>query len=175
MTFIVGEPIDARAVLREEGVTDHEAPDRNALDRAAHRVRHVMQAELDRHVRAHGDRPYDGRSLMASLRRARGKLASVLPTGWPIAFLRNERNRTRGPARNRVHAILRDFDLLAFYLPFGWPLLSLARTFRRPPYGYRGMSAAQKQEVQGTFIWHLSERPLPPRDGTAPPIPDLTD
>ncbi|HEX6534171.1 MAG TPA: 1-acyl-sn-glycerol-3-phosphate acyltransferase [Gemmatimonadaceae bacterium] len=164
MVFVVGDPIDARAVLREAGATDFDHPERAALDRAAHRVRLRMQASLDAAVAAHGRRPYDWRSLAAALRDARGKLASVLPTGWAATFVRNERDHFRRPARNWLHALLRDFDLLAFYLPFGWPLLSLARAFRRPPYGYRGMSRAEARERRGEFIWHLAERPLPARE-----------
>ena len=80
-----------------------------------------------------------------------------------MAFIRNERDHYREPARNRVSAVLRDSDLVAFYLPLGWPLLSLARRLRRPPYGYRGLSRRESQERQGNFIWRLSERPLPPR------------
>jgi len=63
--------------------------------------------------------------------------------------------------------VRRDLDLVAFYLPFGWPLLSLARRLRRPPYGYRGLSARESREAQGNFIWRLCERPLPPRPGRA--------
>ena len=163
LVFVVGEPIDARAVLRELGTTDYEQADRNVMDRAAHRVRRRMQAELDAGVAAYGARPYDWRSLWTELRRARGTLASVLPTGWAMAFLRNERDQHRPPARSRLHALLRDFDLIAFYLPFGWPLLSLARAFRRPPYGYRGLSRDEARERQGSFVWRLAERPLPPR------------
>jgi len=163
MTFVVGDPIDARELLRALGADDPDAPDRNVLDRAAHRVRKMMQAELDRHVATYGRRPYEGRSLLQALHAARGRLRHVLPTGWPLTFIRNERDHSRLPARNWLHAVLRDFDLIAFYLPLGWPLLSLARHLRRPPYGYRGMSARDAREQQGTFIWRLNERPLPPR------------
>jgi hypothetical protein len=71
------------------------------------------------------------------------------------------------PARNRLHRALRDLDLAAFYLPLGWPLLSLFRRLRRPPYGYRGLTRAERREAQGNFIWRLSERPLPPRPDRA--------
>ena len=163
MTFVVGDPIDARALLRAEGVTDFERPDRAPLERVARRIRLHMQAQLDREVILHGDRPYNWRSLVAALKRGRSRLARLLPTGWPVAFLKDERDRHRPPAHNRLHAFLRDIDLVAFYLPFGWPLLSLARKLRRPPYGYRGLSAAEARERQGAFLWRLSERPLPPR------------
>ena len=79
MTFVVGDPIDPWQVLHELGVPDHEEPDRSALDRAAHRVRKTMQAELDRLVARYGKRPYDWRSLAASLRAAKGCLAGSSP------------------------------------------------------------------------------------------------
>ena len=79
-----------------------------------------------------------------------------------LAYLRLERDRRRAPARNRLHALLRDWDLIGFYLPFGWPLLSLFRALRRPPCGYRGLSRDERRERQGNFLWRLSERPLPP-------------
>jgi hypothetical protein len=88
----------------------------------------------------------------------------VLPIGWPVTFLRQERDRRRAPARHRWHGWLRDWDLLFFYVPFGWPLLSLARAWRRPPYGYRGLTRDAARRQRGDFLWRLSERPLvPPR------------
>jgi hypothetical protein len=169
MTFVIGDPIDAWDVLHDAGVRDHEEPDRNAFDRAAHRFRSRMQAQLDANVAEFGRRPYNWRSLLTALRAARrqGMLRHVLPTGWPMTFIRNERDQHRPPARNRWHAALRDFDLWAFYLPLGWPLLSLFRWLRRPPYGYRGLNDHERRERQGRFIWRLSERPLPPRPDRA--------
>ncbi|MDE3052920.1 MAG: 1-acyl-sn-glycerol-3-phosphate acyltransferase [Gemmatimonadota bacterium] len=167
MTFVVGDPLDMRAVLRDAGASSYDDPDRNALDRAAHRVRRIMQSRLDALVAQYGKRPYAWRSLVASLRAARGRRWRALPTGWPVAFIRNERDHFRGPARNRLHAFLRDADLIAFYLPLGWPLLSLLRRIRKPPCGHRGLSAHDSREAQGTFVWRLSERPLPPRGDRA--------
>jgi 1-acyl-sn-glycerol-3-phosphate acyltransferase len=169
MTFVIGDRIDAWDVLHDAGVPDHADPDRNALDRAAHRFRKRMQAQLDANVAVYGRAPYGRRTLADAVKRAwhAGMLRHVLPTGWPMTFVRNERDRHRPPARNWVHEALRDFDLWAFYLPFGWPLLSLFRWVRRPPYGYRGLTQAERREVQGTFIWRLSERPLPPRPDRA--------
>jgi hypothetical protein len=138
----------------------------------ADKIRIRMQAELDQYAAVHGRRPWALRSLLPALRQAKGKLGTIFPWGWPLAFIRDERDRRRPPARNRLHAVLRDWDLIGFYLPFGWPLISLARAFRRAPYGYRGMSAAEVKEAQGNFLWRLSERPLPPRpraEGLAQP------
>jgi hypothetical protein len=42
---------------------------------------------------------------------------------------------SRVPAKSWLGGVLRDWDLLGFYLPLGWPLLSLTRRFRKPPYG----------------------------------------
>lgn len=165
LVFVVGEPIDVEGVMRDEGVTSLERPERQRLLSVAARVRSEMQRSLDGYVAEHGERPYNARSLLSALRRARGRLGRVLPIGWPVAFLRHERDRHRAPARGRLHAFLRDLDLAAFYLPFSWPLLSLARAFRRPPYGYRGVPAAAAAEQQGSYLWKLSERPLPPRAG----------
>lgn len=165
LTFVIGDPIDARAVLRDLGTTDYEHADRGVMDRAAHRVRRRMQAGLDAAVAEYGTHPYGWRSLLAALWSARGQILRVLPTGWALTFIRSERDLHRPSARNRIHAALRDLDLVAFYLPFGWPLLSLARWLRRPPYGYRGLTRAEARRRQGAYVWRLSERPLPPRSG----------
>jgi 1-acyl-sn-glycerol-3-phosphate acyltransferase len=163
LVFVVGEPLDVGALVRDAGITNLAEPPRAGLKRVAGQIRRRMQAELDGLVARHGTSPYDFRSLVRALREAGGTVGRLLPIGWPVAFLKAERDRRRPPARNRLHAILRDWDLLGFYLPFGWPLLSLTRAFRRPPYGYRGMSRAAAREVQGAFRWRLSEQPLPPR------------
>jgi 1-acyl-sn-glycerol-3-phosphate acyltransferase len=163
LIFVVGEPLDVGALVRDAGITDLEQPPRAGLKRVAGQVRRRMQAELDRLVARHGKSPYDPHSLLQALRDAGRKVAGVLPIGWPVAFLKAERDRRRPPARNRLHAILRDWDLLGFYLPFGWPLLSLTRALRRPPYGYRGVSRAAARGAQGAFLWRLSEQPLPAR------------
>jgi len=165
MVFVVGEPIDVARLVAEEGIDDLRRPERARLDRVAERVRLTMQAELDRQVRLHGRRPYQLRSLFHGLRRAyrRRVLSRTLPTGWAASFIRYDRDRQRPPARSRLHAALRDWDLLGFYLPCGWPLLSLARALRRPPCGNRGLDAAVRREREGRFVWRLRERPLPVR------------
>lgn len=164
LTFVIGEPLDVREALAAEGVRAFDAPDRAALRRAAARLRERMQAELMAAVRGHGGRPYDRRSLAGAWRALRGRRARALPTGWPVAFLRHERDRRRPPARGRWHALLRDWDLLAFYLPFGWPLLSLTRRFRRPPCGRRGLTRAEAHARAGVRLWRLADEPLPPRE-----------
>ena len=66
--------------------------------------------------------------------------------------------------RSRLHAFVRDLDLIGYYLPFGWILLALCRRLRKPPYGYRGVPPEHAREQRGEFIWRLSERALPPRE-----------
>ncbi len=197
MIFVVGEPIDMRGMLADAGVSDLEKtpqgdvglakgrpegsvglakgradradPDRAILRRVADQVRARCQIELGQQVGFHGQRPYDARLLARELWQGRRRIARILPTGWPVTFNRHDRNRRRPPARGWLHAVLRDWDLALFYLPFGWPLLQLARRWRRPPCGYRGLSAEQRREIEGNFHWHLEQRPLPPPAATPPP------
>ena len=174
MIFVVGEPIDMRVMLADAGVADLENADRAALRRVADQVRARCQIELGQQVGFHGRRPYDWRLLARELWQGRRRLLRILPTGWPVTFNRHARNRRRPPARNRLHAVLRDWDLALFYLPFGWPLLQLARRWRRPPCGYRGLSTEQRRETEGHFHWHLAERPLPaPATASSEPPPRL--
>jgi 1-acyl-sn-glycerol-3-phosphate acyltransferase len=177
LLFVVGEPIDVPALAREEGITDLDRPERSQLSRVAAKVRRLMQAELSELVAIHGRRPWDLATLWQELKKCRGRWGRILPWGWPLTFIREERDQQRPPARSRLHAILRDWDLVGFYLPFGWPLLSLARAFRRPPYGYRGLTRAEAREQQGNYLWRLRDRPLPPREPRAPappPAPGVT-
>jgi 1-acyl-sn-glycerol-3-phosphate acyltransferase len=170
LTFVVGEPIDIAATLHEVGIDSLEHPDRNALRRAADLIRAEMQHALDGHVAKYGERPYDVRSLLPALWKARRDLAEVLPLGWPAAFLRHERNCVRPPARNALHAFVRDLDLAGFYLPFGWPLLSMARALRRPPCGHRGVPRDELLRQEGAYLWQLAQEPLPPRADTEQPL-----
>lgn len=163
LVFVVGAPLDVRAMLWREGVTDFEHPNRAAVRRVAEQIRGVMQEELDREVELHGRRPFDLPSLAREIRAGSLSLGTVLPPGWTLAMVRQERDRHRRPARNRFLSLLRDWDLLFFYAPFGWPFLSLVRWLRRPPYGYRGLEPEERHEIQGGFLWRLSGRPLPPR------------
>jgi 1-acyl-sn-glycerol-3-phosphate acyltransferase len=166
MIFVVGEPIDARELCRAEGIEDRGDAENDGMRRVAERVRRTMQRELDGLVQRYGRWPFQARSLRRALRAAwrEGILWRILPTGWTTSFARFERDLQRPAARGRLHAWLRDWDLIGFYLPFGWPLLSLTRALRKPPCGYRGLSSDERREREGAFIWHLAERPLPPRD-----------
>ncbi len=162
MTFVVGDPIDMHARAVSAGI-DLENPDREKLHALAEEIRGVMQPELTRHVAEFGRRPYHAPSLAREMARAKGNLGRVLPIGWAIHWVRQHRDRLRPPARNRAHALARDWDLIGFYLPAGWPFLSLTRALRRPPCGYRGVPPGERARLRGEFIWKLGELPLPPR------------
>jgi hypothetical protein len=162
MIFVIGERIDVRAMLWREGVTSLERPERPPLNRVAGSVRRLMQAELTALVERYGSPRYDIPMLWRHLRSIGRRMWRALPSGWPLAYIRQDRDRRRPPARNRLHALLRDWDLAFFYMPFGWPLLSLARALRRPPCGYRGLTREAARQIRGDFLWKLSDRPLPP-------------
>ncbi|HEY0781133.1 MAG TPA: 1-acyl-sn-glycerol-3-phosphate acyltransferase [Thermoanaerobaculia bacterium] len=160
MVFVVGDPVDMRQRLLNAGV-DLDDPDRAQLQGVAEGVRRDCQAELDRHVAEHGKRPFEASTLFRELWKARRRIFEVLPTGWPLTFVRHERDRRRTTAGSWLSGLLRDWDLLFFYVPFGWPLLNLTRRLRRPPCGYRGLSPDERRELEGSFHWHLKDRPLP--------------
>jgi 1-acyl-sn-glycerol-3-phosphate acyltransferase len=165
MIFIVGQPIDVRAKLEELGASSIDDPWRDDARQVAEQIRQLMQAELDRLVARYGRRPYDLRSLARAWGRAlrRGCFHRSMPWGWSWSFLRHDRDRRRPPARGRLHRWLRDWDILFYYVPLGWFLLALARRCRRPPCGYRGLSADERREREGNFLWRLDQRPLPPK------------
>ncbi len=163
MVFEVGDPIDVRHLLRKEGCQNLDNPERATLMRVAERIRQESQTNLDAAVQRHGDKPWDLKGLWQSLKNVRGRRARVLPTGWPFTVARHDRDRQRPPARNRLHAILRDIDITAFYLPAGWLLLKLARELREPPYGYRGLSSDERMLREGNYRWSLDSNPLPER------------
>lgn len=165
MVFVVGEPIDVRRLLEEEGA-DPNAPDRESCLRVADRVRQVSQARLHAAVAEHGEKPWDLRGLWRALRQLpKGRRLRATPLGWPWAFVQHDRDRRRAPARNRLHALARDWDVVFYYLPLGWIGLALARLLRKAPYGYRGMSAEARREREGSYRWLLETRPLPEREG----------
>jgi len=165
MIFVVGRPIDVAAKLRAIGASQIEDPQRDDARRVAEEIRCEMQTELDRYVDRYGRTPYHQRSLRSTLGRAlkRGSFHRGMPWGWPWSFLAHDRDRQRPPARNRLHRWLRDWDIALYYLPLGWFLIALARRFRKPPCGYRGLSPAERCEREGSFLWRLKDRPLPDR------------
>jgi len=163
MVFEIGDPIDVRALLRSEGCDDLNNPKRAELMRAAERIRQTSQRNLDAAVHRHGDKPWDLKGLWRSLKQAKGRRSRILPTGWPFTVVRHDRDRQRPPAKSTLHAVLRDLDIGAFYLPFGWFILALSRELREPPYGYRGLSAEERMVREGTYRWSLASNPLPSR------------
>jgi 1-acyl-sn-glycerol-3-phosphate acyltransferase len=163
MTFVVGDPIDVRALLREEAA-DPDAPDRDAILRVAERIRALSQQRLNAAVAEHGKKPWDVRGLFREMRKIRGRIFRTTPLGWPYAFLQFARDRERAPARNFVHRWLRDLDVWFYYLPLGWLGIALMRVLRKPPYGYRGLTRQQRIEREGAFRWTLETNPLPPRE-----------
>lgn len=170
MVFVVGDPLDVRKMLREEGCEDGSRTTREAVARVTERIRRISQEHLDRAVAEHGRKPYDWRGLVRSMRKIRGRILRTTPIGWPCTFLRHERDRQRPAARGRLLAFVRDLDILFYYVPLGWLGIALTRKLRRPPYGYRGLSRRERIEREGTFRWLLAKRPLPP-----PPPPTRAD
>ena len=162
LRFVVGTAIDARAQLRAGGSANVMAPSDAEVRGATELIREQMQRELRDAVARHGTKRYDPRGLAGAMHR-RSDWWRALPLTWPFTFIQHDRDRSRAPARNRIHALVRDLDLLAFYLPFGWPLLTLARALRRAPWGHRGIPRALRPMREGRFVWRLAERPLPPR------------
>ena len=163
MIFIVGEPIDVVAKLRDVGASSLDDPRRDDARIVAEEIRREMQLNLDHYVERYGSRPYQLRSLRRAWGRAlrHGRFHGSMPWGWAWTFLTHDRDRRRPAPRGRLHRWLRDWDIFLFYVPFGWFLLALARRWRRPPCGYRGLSKEERREREGSFHWHLKERPLP--------------
>ena len=83
----------------------------------------------------------------------------MLPFMWPYDLVRLDRAGRRPPARGRLHALLRDLDLAGYYLPFGWPILTLTRMMRKPPYGYRGLTREERRAREGCYVWSLDNPP----------------
>ena len=164
MVFVVGDPIDVAAMCREEGLTKLDKSEREGLKRVAEKVRLQSQVALNKAVESHGRWPYQWRSLRKELWAARKRLFKLLPLGWPAEFIRYERDTRFPPARRGFRRLLRDWDLIGFYLPLGWPLLSLFRALRKPPFGYRGLSREERKNREGAYYWHLARNPLPPRE-----------
>ncbi len=162
MVFVVKEGFDVRRVARECGF-DPDELDLDTARQVAEEIRVRMQKLLDQRVEKYGKAPYHWRSLKETFKNRGGK--ALMPWRWPWLFVRHHRDRQRPPARNFLHRWLRDWDLIGYYLPLGWPLLALARRFRRPPCGYRGLSPEERTAREGRFLWKLAERPLPRKSG----------
>jgi 1-acyl-sn-glycerol-3-phosphate acyltransferase len=164
MTFVVQDAVDVRQMLREEGCDDVTNPSRDAVLRVAERIRQGAQDDLDAAVAKHGQSPYDWGGFVDAMKSIKGKILRTTPLGWPLSYLQHDRDMKRPPAKNKLHAWLRDLDVAAWYMPFGWFLIALLRKVRKPPYGYRGLTERERMEREGTYRWSLDERPLPDKD-----------
>ena len=169
MTFVIHDPVDAREMLRRDGCSDVEDPPREASRRVAETYRQRMQALLDADVDRYGRQPYRWRELVRALGGISGRIFRATPFGWPFTYLQHDRDRRRPPARNWLHALVRDLDILAYYVPFGWPLIALLRRLRRPPYGYRGLTPEERMRREGDYRWSLDVNPLPEYDEVPSP------
>ena len=167
--YKVEDPINIRELVKQEGGEDPANPDRQTANRVAANVRRQMQKGLEKAVAEYGKNPYDLPSLKKELSENKGKRKRIIPSGWPISFLRHYRDLYREKARNRLHAFFRDLDLIFFYIPLGWIGISLCRRLRKPPYGLRGLNTKAKKLQQGAYSWSLKDNPLPAKQNEASP------
>ena len=154
MKFIVGEPIDVKKLFKEVS-HDPLHPEKEDFVKVAELMRQQMQKGLNESVQKFGKKPYNIRQWFHSMSSLGHNIFRFLPTGWPYVFIRHVRDLNRPKARNKFHSFLRDFDILFYYVPFGWIFLALSRKFRKPPYGYRGLTRSQRKKKEGKYIWRL--------------------
>lgn len=165
MRFVVGDPIDVRKLLNEIS-RDPQNPDKDDYNNVAERIRSVMQQGLNEAVEEYGKKPYNIKSWFHAMKHLGRKAFLFFPLGWPYVFIRHVRDQERPHPKNKFHALLRDFDILFYYLPFGWFFLALFRKFRKPPYGYRGLSTPERLKREGNYLWRIDEQPVPSRSGS---------
>ncbi len=157
MKFFIGKPMDVRERIRSGGGGSPEEPDRESAERIAEEIRQEMQRELDELVAEHGKKPYHFASLIRSFRGIRGQRWLTSAFGWPILFTRHYRDfHDRKNKRTTPNRWFRDWDLIGYYLPFGWILLALFRKLRKPPYGNRGLSKEEKAQKEGSYVWSIA-------------------
>lgn len=159
MIFVVGRPINVRKLIQEHG-GDPDQPSREVAQTVAESVRQMMQQQLNDAVAQHGQTPYRWKEWWKSMKALPKPRTAMWPTGWPYFFIRHERDLNRPAAKNRFDKFLRDWDILLFYVPFGWIFISLVRSMRKPPYGYRGLSANELMKQTGSYLWLLAKRPI---------------
>ena len=164
MTFVVQDAIDVRDLLRRNGAADPADPSREEAQQAAGQIRTRAQVDLDQAVARHGQVPYDWKGLGRSLWEIRGRMLRSTPLGWPLQYVQHERDLRNGPAPTRLHRVLRDLDLGAWYLPFGWFLIAALRALRSPPHGHFGLGERDRRRQDGARRWSLADEPLPSRD-----------
>ncbi len=157
MKFFIGKPISVRDGFISEEKKSAGEPDREEAEIIADKIRQEMQKELDTLTRKYGRRPYDFASLFRAFRNLKGRRWLTSPFGWPILFTRHYRDyHDRKENRNIPNRWLRDWDLIGYYLPFGWIFLALFRKLRKPPYGNRGLSKTEKAQKEGSFVWSIA-------------------
>lgn len=154
LNFVIGDAIDVRQMIRDRGGNPDE-PKRSVVTNVAEEVRRHMQQELGEYAKAYGQQPYRWGEWWQHMKSLGWKSWRSTPLGWPVAFVRQERDQKRPPAKNKLTEILRDLDLLAYYLPFGWLLIVLFKKLRKPPYGVRGLTKEERREYEGNYLWNL--------------------
>ncbi len=157
MKFFVGKPIDVRERAKKQGSATPGDPERAEAENIAEDIRQEMQRVLDALASQHGKKPYDFASLIRSFRRIKGRRWLTSPFGWPILFTRHYRDFFDKKNNRKIpNRWLRDWDLIGYYLPFGWIFLSLFRKLRKPPYGNRGLSREEKVQKEGSYVWSIA-------------------
>lgn len=157
MKFFIGKPIDIRARAKERGAATPADPERAEAENIAGDIRLEMQQVLDSLASVHGKKPYHFASLFRSFRRIKGRRWLTSPFGWPILFTRHYRDfHDRKNNRKIPNRWLRDWDLIGYYLPFGWIFLTLFRKLRKPPYGNRGLSTEERAQKEGGYVWSIA-------------------
>ncbi len=156
MKFILGKPVSIRKWIRDNGISSSHNPEREEAEYAAETFRVYMQRELDNLVKVHGSKPYDFATLYHSFRKIKGKRWLTSPFGWPFLFTRHFRDfHDKANEMKRRNRWKRDWDLAAYYLPFGWIFLAMLRKLRKPPFGNRGLRKEEKNRKEGRYIWSI--------------------
>ena len=157
MKFVIGKPISIRDRIRSAAKSDPSDPDREDSEKIASEIRKTMQEELNLLVNKHGKKPFHIRTLISSFRTIKGKRWLTSPFGWPILFTRHYRDfYDRKSGKKNPNHWLRDWDLIGYYLPFGWILLALFRMLRKPPNGNRGLKKHEIDKKEGRYIWSIA-------------------
>ncbi len=157
MKFYTGKPISIRDKMKARGSATSDDPERIEAEQVAEEIRNMMQQELNGMVSEYGKKPYNVRTLFSSFRNLRGRRWLASPFGWPVLFTRHFRDfYDQKQGISNPNRWLRDWDLIGYYLPFGWILLALFRKFRKPPYGNHGLKPLEKIGKEGRYIWSIA-------------------
>lgn len=162
MKFLVGDPINVRDLLKQNGVSDYTKADKLDFQKVADQIRQSMQTQLSAAVLEHGKEPYEIKSFWKKMKELGSGWIKATPFGWPFSYIKNERDLFR-PKAGAFWSFIRDWDIWLFFVPFGWLFLSLSRALRKAPYGYRGLSKEEYRTKTGSYYWNLKENPLPSR------------